>query len=102
MLLLTYSLHVGVNIPIPENHHQPQTIENQQHELERKSTQQRQDHNITDVWTFPEGSAIMSQNIVPLSTLGATSQASQAHLPNQNAVTLPPATVTPGNKSMYP
>ena len=82
-----------MNVPVPGNIPQVQSLfQNQQREAEEKPGQERPEHSREDVWTFPEGSSIMAQNIVPLIP---TSQIGQN---NPSPAMLPAGVLSPANK----
>ena len=61
---------VGLSIPVTCNdtQSQPMLKNNQRDIVEKEGSEDCHTQNRQDLWTFPEGSAIIAQNVVPLTT----------------------------------
>ena len=67
----------------------------QQREIAEKGDSERHQHSRQDVWTFPEGSSVMAQNVVPLITSNHLNQT------NANQAMLPTAMNASANKGIH-
>ena len=75
-----------MSIPVTCNDTQSQPLlkVNQRDIVEKEGTEDSHTQNRQDLWTFPEGSAIIAQNVVPLTTASHVGQndSSQHVLPS--------------------
>ena len=65
-----------MSIPVTcnDNQSQPTLKHNQRDVVEKEGSEDCHTQNRQDLWTFPEGSAIMAQNVVPLTTASHVGQ----------------------------
>ena len=75
-----------MSIPVTCNdtQSQPMLKSNQRDIVEKEGSEDCHTQNRQDLWTFPEGSAIIAQNVVPLTTASHVGQndSSQHVLPS--------------------